>query len=120
MRRNVRASLSAIAASTLLAFVGPEVGFAAAPAPMPALPPTLPSATGPQEVDVELVLAIDTSGSIDYQEAELQRKGIAEAFLSKDVIQAIQWNPALGDEFREGQRVLVKLPAANVQLLAVV
>jgi iron(III) transport system ATP-binding protein len=35
------------------------------------------------------------------------------------LIQAIQWNPALGDEFREGQQVLVKLPAANVQLLAV-
>src|SRR3977135_2597930 len=90
MRRNVRASLSAIAASALLAFIGPQAGFAAAPAAVPALPPTLPSATGPQEVDVELVLAIDTSGSIDYQEAELQRKGIAEAFLSKDVIQAIQ------------------------------
>ena len=90
MRRNVRASLSAIAASALLAFIGPQAGFAAAPAAMPALPPSLPSATGPQEVDVELVLAIDTSGSIDYQEAELQRKGIAEAFLSKDVIQAIQ------------------------------
>ncbi|HYK78873.1 MAG TPA: DUF1194 domain-containing protein [Micropepsaceae bacterium] len=90
MRRNVRASLSAIAASALLAFIGPEVGFAAAPAAPFPLPPTLPSATGPQEVDVELVLAIDTSGSIDYQEAELQRKGIAEAFLSKDVIQAIQ------------------------------
>ncbi|HMI97353.1 MAG TPA: DUF1194 domain-containing protein [Micropepsaceae bacterium] len=90
MRRNVKALLSAIAASALLAFVGPEVGFAAAPAAAPILPPTLPSATGPQEVDVELVLAIDTSGSIDYQEAELQRKGIAEAFLSKEVIQAIQ------------------------------
>jgi spermidine/putrescine ABC transporter ATP-binding subunit len=35
------------------------------------------------------------------------------------LIQAIQWNPALDDEFREGQQVLVKLPAANVQLLAV-
>lgn len=34
-------------------------------------------------------------------------------------IQAIQWNPALGDEFREGQQVLVKLPTANIQLLAV-
>ncbi len=89
MRWNVKASLRAIAASALLAFVGPQAGFAAAPA-LPALPPTLPSATGPQEVDVALVLAIDTSGSIDYQEAELQRKGIAEAFLSKEVMQAIQ------------------------------
>jgi Protein of unknown function (DUF1194) len=90
MRRNVRTSLSAIAASALLALIGPEVGFAAAPVPIPAFPQNLPSATGPQEVDVELVLAIDVSGSIDYQEAELQRKGTAEAFLSKEVIQAIQ------------------------------
>jgi iron(III) transport system ATP-binding protein len=35
------------------------------------------------------------------------------------LIQAIQWNPALGDEFREGEPVSLKLPAANVQLLAV-
>ena len=35
------------------------------------------------------------------------------------LIQAIQWNPALGDEFREGQQVSLELPAANVQLLAV-
>jgi len=27
-----------------------------------------------QEVDVALVLAVDVSGSIDYEEAELQRK----------------------------------------------
>ena len=43
-----------------------------------------------QEVDVALVLTVDVSGSIDYQEAELQRKGIAEAFLSREVVQAIQ------------------------------
>jgi iron(III) transport system ATP-binding protein len=36
-----------------------------------------------------------------------------------EVIQAIQWNPALEDEFREGEQVSVLLPAANVQLLAV-
>ena len=34
------------------------------------------------------------------------------------LIQAIQWNPPLEDEFREGQRVSLKLPASNVQLLA--
>lgn len=43
-----------------------------------------------QEVDVALVLAVDVSGSIDYEEAELQRKGIAEAFQSREVVQAIQ------------------------------
>jgi hypothetical protein len=42
------------------------------------------------EVDVALVLAIDASGSIDYEEAELQRKGIAEAILSKEVQDAIK------------------------------
>ena len=90
MRRNVKASLSVIAACCLIALASPQAGFGAVPAaPLP-LPPTLPSAQGPQEVDVELVLAIDVSGSIDYQEAELQRKGTAEAFLSKEVIQAIQ------------------------------
>src|SRR6476660_8417230 len=89
MRRNVKASLSAIAACCLVAFAGPGASFGAPAAPLP-LPPSLPSAQGPQEVDVELVLAIDVSGSIDYQEAELQRKGTAEAFLSKDVMQAIQ------------------------------
>ena len=48
-----------------------------------------PQAAG-QEVDVALVLAVDVSGSIDFQEAELQRKGIAEAFLSQEVVQAIR------------------------------
>jgi iron(III) transport system ATP-binding protein len=36
-----------------------------------------------------------------------------------DLIQAIQWNPALEGEFREGQQISLKLPASNVQLLAV-
>ena len=35
-----------------------------------------------------------------------------------EVIQAIQWNPARQDEFREGEQVSVQLPTANVQLLA--
>ena len=36
------------------------------------------------------MLAVDISGSIDYEEAELQRKGIVDAFMSREVIQAIQ------------------------------
>jgi iron(III) transport system ATP-binding protein len=35
------------------------------------------------------------------------------------LIQAIQWNPSLEDEFREGQQISLMLPAANVQLLPV-
>jgi ABC-type Fe3+/spermidine/putrescine transport system ATPase subunit len=38
--------------------------------------------------------------------------------VGNEVIQAIQWNPSVADEFREGQHVSVKLPASNVQLLA--
>jgi iron(III) transport system ATP-binding protein len=35
-----------------------------------------------------------------------------------DVIQAIQWDPSVAGEFREGQQVFVRLPKSNVQLLA--
>jgi len=87
MRHIVKRSLGALLGSALLALVGPASGLSAAPA---APPPPAAGAQGPQEVDVALILAIDASGSIDYQEAELQRKGIAEAFLSKEVMQAIQ------------------------------
>jgi hypothetical protein len=80
---NIRTSLGALLASSMLALIGPASGLAAAPAPAAPV-------QAPIEVDVALVLAIDISGSIDYEEAELQRKGIAEAFLSKEVLQAIQ------------------------------
>lgn len=41
-------------------------------------------------VDLELVIATDVSYSIDEEEAALQREGIAAAFRSKEVIQAIR------------------------------
>ena len=40
-------------------------------------------------VNLELVLAIDTSLSVDDQEFELQRQGLANAFLHPDVVNAI-------------------------------
>ena len=49
-----------------------------------------PPSQSPQEVDVALVMAVDVSGSIDYQEAELQRKGIVDAVMSREVLQAIR------------------------------
>jgi Protein of unknown function (DUF1194) len=73
----------ALAGFALAAFPAHSV---AAPAPKAPLGPQGQA----QEVDVALVLAVDISGSIDYQEAELQRKGIVDAFMSKEVIQAIQ------------------------------
>lgn len=42
------------------------------------------------EVDLELVLAVDVSGSVDYDEGELQRKGFIEAFRNPAVIRAIK------------------------------
>lgn len=73
------------------ALLGTILAVSAWPAsPIAAPAPAQTQANQFQEVDVALVLAIDMSGSIDYQEADLQRKGIADAFMSKEVIQAIQ------------------------------
>jgi len=82
---------SLLMAAVLALVSGSSAQLAAAPAPPRA--PTAPApgaAAQAQEVDIALVLAVDVSGSIDYQEAELQRKGIVDAFLSKEVIAAIQ------------------------------
>jgi hypothetical protein len=41
-------------------------------------------------VDLELLLAVDISGSIDADEARLQREGYARALIDKDVLKAIR------------------------------
>ncbi len=43
-----------------------------------------------QQVDLELVLAADGSGSIDDEELQLQRQGWADAITSKEVLDAIR------------------------------
>ena len=43
----------------------------------------------PKEVDLALVLAIDISGSIDPDEAKLQRQGYVEAFTDPVIVKAI-------------------------------
>ncbi|HEY4264023.1 MAG TPA: DUF1194 domain-containing protein [Micropepsaceae bacterium] len=83
MRGNRTGFLGALALGATLALVDSTAASAAAAAP------STPSSQA-AEVDVALILAIDASGSIDHDEAELQRKGISEAFLSKEVLQAIQ------------------------------
>jgi Protein of unknown function (DUF1194) len=45
-----------------------------------------------EEVDLELVLAVDVSRSIDDEEFALQRQGYAQAFTHPSVIHAIQSN----------------------------
>jgi len=44
-------------------------------------------------VDLELVLAVDVSGSIDADEAQLQRSGYVQAFLDPKVADAIRSGP---------------------------
>ena len=44
----------------------------------------------PVAVDLELVLAVDVSGSVDVEEARLQREGYVAALASKEVLAAIR------------------------------
>src|SRR5690349_21078779 len=44
--------------------------------------------------DLELVLAVDASGSVDDQEYQLQLKGIAQGFRDAEVLRAIRSGPA--------------------------
>ena len=80
-----RGVVATVACAALAVCLSPALAAPAADAP----------AAAPREVDVQLVLAMDVSGSINYSEGELQRKGIADAFRSKEVIDAIR-NGSLG------------------------
>jgi hypothetical protein len=46
-----------------------------------------------EDVDLELILAVDVSTSIDENEFALQRNGYAQAFLNPDVIAALRSGP---------------------------
>jgi hypothetical protein len=66
---------------------------AAAPAAAPSRPAAPARPGAPVRlipVDLELVLAADTSSSIDRREALLQRQGVAQAFRSPAVVNAIR------------------------------
>ena len=56
--------------------------------------PPLANAQARRAVDLELVLAIDTSSSVDILEFDLQWRGLINAFLHPDVVGAIE---AVGD-----------------------
>ncbi len=51
---------------------------------------TIPAGAADEDVDLELVLAVDISRSMDYDEQELQRDGYVEALRHPQVIEAIQ------------------------------
>ena len=48
-----------------------------------------PEARADEPVDIELVLAVDVSRSVDAREARLQRQGYINAFRDPEVIRAI-------------------------------
>lgn len=50
-------------------------------------------AAAAQHVDLELVLAVDVSHSMDATEQQLQRKGYIAAFRHRDIIRAIETGP---------------------------
>ena len=54
-----------------------------------ALIATIPKVWAKTPVALELVLAVDVSTSVDASEFELQRQGLANAFLHRDVLNAI-------------------------------
>ena len=58
-----------------------------------ALPFALSAAAAQTVVDLELVLAVDVSGSMDQQEQALQRRGYVEAFAHPEVVDAIRSGP---------------------------
>lgn len=51
---------------------------------------TPPASANPVAVDLELVLAVDVSGSVDEAEADLQRQGYVEAIADPEIIRAIR------------------------------
>jgi hypothetical protein len=48
------------------------------------------ASAGPVQVDVKLVIATDLSHSIDAEEAQIQRQGVADAFLDSEVVRTIE------------------------------
>jgi len=83
-------SIGAVLAAGVIA--GGDVRSLAAPSAQP-LP--IPSAADEaSRVDVELILAVDVSYSMDMDELALQREGYAEAITSKEFLQALKTGPS--------------------------
>jgi hypothetical protein len=55
--------------------------------------PGLAAGVGQEQVDLQLVLAVDASGSVNDEEYRLQLNGIAQAFMDPEIIEAIGDGP---------------------------
>jgi uncharacterized protein YbaA (DUF1428 family) len=81
-------SIGAVLAVGIVA--GGDVAGIAAPTPKSHL---TDSRDATKSVDVELVLAVDVSYSMDMDELAIQREGYAQAIVSKDFLQALKTGP---------------------------
>jgi uncharacterized protein YbaA (DUF1428 family) len=76
------------------AIAGGDVASVAATGPKPQLGQgSLAQAKQDPVVDVELVLAVDVSYSMDMEELAIQREGYAQAIVSKDFLAALKTGP---------------------------
>src|SRR6202040_1022243 len=72
------------------AIVGGELAGVAAPSPKSRFADTKHNVPS---VNVELVIAVDVSYSMDLDELAVQREGYAQAIVSKDFLQAMKTGP---------------------------
>jgi hypothetical protein len=84
-------SIGAVLVAGLMA--GGDVAGFAAPNPKAPLAPQFADKETAPSVDVELILAVDVSYSMDMDELAIQREGYAQAIISKEFLQALKTGP---------------------------
>jgi hypothetical protein len=84
-------SIGAVLVAGLMA--GGDVAGLAAPNPKAPLAPQFADKETAPSVDVELILAVDVSYSMDMDELAIQREGYAQAIISKEFLQALKTGP---------------------------
>jgi hypothetical protein len=84
-------SIGAVLVAGVLA--GGDVAGVAAPRPSHELAQRSADKQAAHPVDVELVLAVDVSYSMDMDELAIQREGYAQAIVSKEFLQALKAGP---------------------------
>src|SRR5436305_13023685 len=75
------------------ALAGGDVPVIAAPNPKSQIDHQLADKEANASVDVELILAVDVSYSMDMDELAIQREGYAQAIVSKEFLQALKTGP---------------------------
>ena len=96
------ASMGAVLFAGVLA--GGDVASVAAPGPQSEAPRQLAERDNAATVDVELILAVDVSYSMDMDELAVQREGYAQAIASKEFLQALRAGPTADTPANPGCR----------------